>query len=295
MSFNTLSYYWREALSSISRNSWLSVASVGTVAVSLMIVGIFALLAVNANEFTRGLESGLEIRAILKDGQNRDSIKKIQGDIQKIQGVSMVDFISKDQALEEMRKNLQNRKEILDGLQSDNPLPDAFRIKAASADLIPGLAARLEKVGGVDQVVYGHGLVERLISATRWARIACAVILGILCLAAVFLISTTIRMSVFARRKEIGIMVLLGATNWFVRFPYLLEGMILGLLGALLAGSLVYLGYMSAVNYIDQTLPFINPVTNRQTIMVVLGSVLGTGLLIGALGSIFSIRKYLKI
>lgn len=294
MSFNTLTYYWREALQSIARNSWLSLASVGTAAVSLLIVGFFALLVVNANEFTRGLESGVEIRAILKDGQTRDSIKKIQGEIGKLPGVSLVDFVSRDQALEEMKSSLKNRRDILEGLQNDNPLPDAFRIKAVSADLIPDLASRLESVNGVDQVIYGHGLVERLISATRWIRLAGSVILGILCLAAVFLISTTIRMSVFARRKEISIMVLLGATNWFVRFPYLLEGMILGLLGAVLAGSMIYAGYMGLINYLDQSLPFVNPVTDQQTILAVLGGVLGTGLLIGSMGSIFAMRKYLK-
>ncbi len=294
MSFNTLAYYWREALQSIARNSWLSAASVGTVAVSLLIVGIFALLVVNTNEFTRGLESGLELRVILREGQSRDSIRNLQGEIQKLPGISLVEFVSKEQALEEMKKSLKNRRDILEGLENDNPLPDAFRVKSARADQIPDLAARLEGMEGVDQVVYGHGLVEKLVSATRWARLAGTGILAVLCLAAVFLISTTIRMSVFARRKEIGIMVLLGATNWFVRFPYLLEGMILGFLGAVLAGSAVYAGYISLVSYIDQTLPFVHPVTDRQTIFMVLGGVLATGLFIGAVGSIFSIRRFLK-
>jgi len=295
MSFNTLAYYWREALQSIVRNSWLSVASVGTVAVSLLIVGIFALMVVNTNEFTRGIESGLEIRVILKDGQNRDSLKKIQGEIQKLPGVTLVDFISRDQALEEMKQSLKNRQDILEGLQSDNPLPDAYRVKAAQADQIPGLAARLERLAGVDQVIYGHGLVERLASAIHWVRLAGLGVLGVLSLAAIFLISTTIRMSVFARRREISIMVLLGATNWFVRFPYLLEGMILGLLGSVLAGAAVYAGYLSLVGYLDQTLPFINPVTDQRTMAMVLGGMLGTGLIIGSLGSIFSIRRFLKI
>ncbi|MFZ5632803.1 MAG: permease-like cell division protein FtsX [Bacillota bacterium] len=295
MSLNTLGYYWREALQSIFRNSWLSIASVGTVTVSLLIVGIFALLVVNANEFTRSLESGLEIRVILKDGQPGDSIKRIRADIEKMPGVSMVEFVSRDQALEEMKRNFKDRKDVLEGLQNDNPLPDAFRVRAYQADQIPDLAGNIESLTGVEQVIYGHGLVERLVSATRWIRLGGGVVLGILCLAAVFLISTTIRMSVFARRREIGIMILLGATNWFVRFPYLLEGMILGFLGAVLAGSVVYIGYISLVDYIGRNLPFIYPVTDQRTIFTVLGGMLVTGLVIGALGSSFSIRKFLKI
>jgi len=295
MSFNTLSYYWREAFSSIFRNSWLSIASVGTVAVSLLILGFFSLLVINANTFTQDLESGLEIRVFLKDGQSRDSTKKIKAEIDRVSGISLVEFVPKEQALEEMKKSFGNRREVLEGLQNDNPLPDGFRVKAAQADQIPVLAGKLSAIGGVDQVVYGHGLVERLITATKWVRLAGAVILVFLCIAAIFLISTTTRMSVFARRKEIGIMILLGATNWFVRFPYILEGMILGFVGAVLAASGVYAGYISLTGYLEQSLPFVQPVTDQNIILTVLGGILGMGLLIGAVGSSFSIRKFLKI
>lgn len=296
MRFNTLAYYWRESIQSIFRNSWLSIASVGTVMVSLLIVGIFALIAVNAGAMTRDLESGLEIRAFLKEEQSsRDSINDIRRDIEKLPGVSTVEFVSKQQALEEMKESFKDRRDMLEGLQNDNPLPDAFRVRAARADQIPALAAQIEELAGVEQVTYGQGMVEKLVSATSWIRLGCGVVLGVLCLAAVFLISTTIRMSVFARRKEIGIMILLGATNWFVRFPYLLEGMLLGLLGAVLAGTVVYVGYKAVVDYIVQSLPFIYPVTDQRTIFSVLGGMVGTGLLIGTLGSGFSIRRFLKI
>ncbi|MFZ5652604.1 MAG: permease-like cell division protein FtsX [Bacillota bacterium] len=295
MSFNTLAYYWREAFNSIFRNSWLSIASVGTVAVSLMIIGFFALLVINANILARDIESGLEIKVFLKEGQSRDSISKIKAEIDRIPGFSMVEFVSKDQALEEMKESLGNRKDVLEGLQNDNPLPDGFRVRVSQAGQIPALAGKLADIEGVDQVVYGQGLVEKLLSATRWVRLAGALVLGFLCFAAIFLISTTIRMSVFSRRREIGIMILLGATNWFVRFPYLLEGMILGLVGAVLAGAAVYFGYISIAAHLDQSLPFIHPVTDQKVIMAVLGGILGMGLLIGALGSSFSIRKFLKI
>ncbi|MFZ5596383.1 MAG: permease-like cell division protein FtsX [Bacillota bacterium] len=295
MNLNTLSYYWREAFSSIVRNSWLSVASVGTVTVSLMILGFFSLIVINSNSFTREIESGLEIRVFLEEGQSRESVRNMQAEIQKMPGVSLVDYISKEQALEEMRTRFGSQAGVLDGLQNDNPLPEAFKISAVQADLIPELADKIAAMDGVDQVVYGQGLVERLISATRWIRLASAVVLGFLCVAAVFLISTTIRMSAYARRKEISIMVLLGATNWFVRFPYLLEGMMLGLVGALLAGSVVYAGYISLAAHIGQSLPFVHPVTDRNIIWSVMGAILGFGLVIGALGSSLSIRKFMKI
>lgn len=295
MSFNTLIYYWREAFCSIFRNSWLSIASVGTVAVSLLIVGLFTMMVINANIFTREIESGLQIRVFLKEGQSRESINKIEGNIEKISGVSMVDFISRQQALEEMKKNFGERKDILEGLQNDNPLPDAFNVKTVQAEVIPAVAASIETIEGVDQVIYGRGLVQNLVAATRWIRLSGAIVLTMLGFAAIFLISTTIRMSVFSRRKEVGIMILLGATNWFVRFPYLLEGMILGFLGSLLAGLAVYAVYISFINYVQQSLPFFHPITDQKTIFAVLGGILAAGLFFGALGSSLSIRKYLKI
>lgn len=295
MSFNTLGYYWREAISSILRNSWLSIASVGTVTVSLLILGFFALAAINTFEVTRNIESGLEIRVFLRDGTPRENINKIHSQIEKIPELSLVEFVSKDQALEEMKQNFGSREDILDGLEQDNPLPDGFRVRASNAEQIPELAGQLSSISGVEQVIYGHGMIEKLLTVTRWVRLAGAIILGFLFFAAVFLISTTIRMSVFTRRREISIMVLLGATNWFVRFPYLLEGMVLGFLGAIIAASVVYGGYISLANHINQSLPFIHPVTDQQIILQILGGMLGIGLLIGALGSSFSIRKYLKI
>ncbi len=281
-------------MQSIARNSWISLASIGTVSVSLMIVGIFTLVLLNANQFTQGLESGLEIRAILKNEQSRTDLNRINYSIESIPGVSLVEFISKAQALEEMKESLENRKEILEGLQSENPLPDAFKVKAESPELIVPIAKDIEAIEGVEQVIYGQSFVEKLVAATRWIRYAGAGILGILCLAAVFLISTTIKMSVFARRKEIEIMVLLGSTKWFVRFPYLLEGMILGFLGSLIAGLVVGVGYLSLVSHLDQALPFVSLITDRTVVLKILGGIVGVGLLIGATGSTMSIRKFLK-
>lgn len=295
MSLNTLAYYWREAFSSIYRNTWLSLASVGTVAISLLILGISVLLVLNAGEFTRSLESGLEIRVFLKSDLDKDKIRDMEKEIKKMSGVSTADFISREEALEEMKKNLGDRKDLLEGLEEDNPLPDAFRVKAQQAGDVPDLAAGLEALEGVEQVNYGRGVVEKLLAVIKWVRLAGGGLMAVLGIAALMLISTTIRMSLYARRREIGIMKFLGATNWFVRFPFLLEGMLLGLAGAAIASSLVYLGYISLVNRLNEALPFINPVTNQEIILAVVGGLVGLGVIIGALGSAFSISRFLKV
>jgi cell division transport system permease protein len=147
----------------------------------------------------------------------------------------------------------------------------------------------------VDQVRYGQGVVEKLMALSRWVRTAGLITMALLGAAAVFLIATTIRLSVFARRREIEIMKFLGATNWFVRFPFLLEGMILGLCGSLLASLVIYFGYLSLVGNLQLSLPFMELITDRRVIEPVLEGILLLGLLIGALGSMISMRRFLKV
>ncbi|KJS14516.1 MAG: cell division protein FtsX [Peptococcaceae bacterium BRH_c4b] len=295
MNLSTLSYYWREAFSSMFRNAWLSLASVGTVTISLLILGISLLLVMNAQAFTRSLESGVEIRLFLDSGLSRVDVRDMERELKKTPGIATVEFISREEALEEMKKNLGDRQDILEGLEEENPLPDAFRVKAEKADNVPALAAELEEMKGVDQINYGRGMVEKLLAVIKWVRLAGGGLIIVLGVAALLLISTTIRLSLFARRKEIGIMKYLGATNWFVRFPFLLEGMILGFTGAVIASAMIYLGYISLVNRLDEVLPFVTLVTDRDTLLVVIGGLLGLGVVVGILGSAFSIRKFLKV
>ncbi|MCL6634848.1 MAG: permease-like cell division protein FtsX [Peptococcaceae bacterium] len=295
MRLNTVRYYFREAFKSILRNSWLSAASVGVVAVSLLILGGSLLLVLNANSVAAGLESSVEISVFLKDRTAPAQIREMEDRLKAMPEVAQVEFVSKERALEEMKKNFGDKKDILAGLEEKNPLPDAFRIKTRTVEQVAPLARQLEPLAQVDQVRYGQGVVEKLLALSRWVRTAGLVTMILLGLAAIFLIATTIRLSVFARRKEIGIMKFLGATNWFVRFPFLLEGMILGLAGSLLAVAAVYFGYLSLIGNIQVTLPFIQLVTDRSLIVPLLEGLLALGLVIGALGSIISMRRFLQV
>ncbi|MDD4335640.1 MAG: FtsX-like permease family protein, partial [Desulfotomaculaceae bacterium] len=145
-----------------------------------------------------------------------------------------------------------------------------------------------------DKVRYGQGIVEKMMDLSKWVRTAGLITMTLLGVAAVFLIATTIRLSVYARRKEIGIMKTLGATNWFVRFPFVLEGMMLGLAGSLIAVAVVYFGYISLIGNIQLSLPFVQLVTDRALIKPLMELLLLTGLVIGAVGSLISMRRFLK-
>jgi len=291
---STIKYYFREALQSVIRNSWLSVASVGVVAVSLLILGSSLLLVLNANSIAANLESSVEITVFLKDKINSDQIQALENKIKAQPEVTEVKFVSKAQALEEMKKNFGDKQDILTGLEEKNPLPDALRIKTSVVEQVEPLAHQLESFAQVDQVRYGQGVVEKLLALSKWVRTAGLVTMVLLGVAAVFLIATTIRLSVSARRKEIGIMKMLGATNWFVRFPFLLEGMFLGLTGSLLAVIAVYFGYLSLIGRIEISLPFIQLVSDRNVLVPLVEALLGLGLGIGMAGSMISLRKFLN-
>lgn len=291
----TINYYFREAFHSIMRNSWLSAASIGVVAVSLLILGSSLLLVVNANNIAYNLESSVEISVFLMDNTTPDQAKNLENKIRAMPEVVQVEYVSKQRALEEMKRNFGDKRDILAGLEEKNPLPDAFRVKTRTVEQVEPLARQLAPLPQVDQVRYGQGVVEKLLVLSRWMRAAGIATMFLLGLAAVFLIATTIRLSVFARRKEIGIMKFLGATNWFVRFPFLLEGMILGLTGSLVAAVVVYFGYISLINSVQVSLPFLQLVTDYSLIKPIIESLLALGLAIGAIGSIISMRRFLQV
>jgi len=294
MELSTARYYFREAFASLVRNNWLSLASIGTVAVSLFILGCSLLLIFNLNEMANTLESMLEINVFLENDLERGQVKQLSDKIRFLSGVEQVEFIPKEQALEQMRQSFGDRREIVSNLD-DNPLPDVLRVKTLRAAQVPEVAGEIAKYKGVEEVHYGQEVVERLLAITHWVRTAGLIAVAVLGIAAVFLISTAIRISVFSRRKEIGIMKFLGATNWFVRFPFLLEGMVLGLTGAFLAALIIYFGYFTLVRQISMAMPFIPVVGQTEKLLPVFAGLLGLGMFIGAAGSSISVHRFLKV
>jgi cell division transport system permease protein len=294
MGVNALAYYFKETARYLVRNSWLSLAATGTITVSLLILGVSTLLVTNTNKIALDLEQKLEIRVFLAQNLSLSQVEQLEKRINFVSGVARVSFVSKEKALADLRRGLGERKDILAGMKK-NPLPDAFQVKMERSEQIAGAAAQISSLPGVEQVLYGQDTVEKLLMVTRWVRIAGIIIIGALILAALFLISSIIRLSVFARRQEICIMKVLGATYWFIRTPFLLEGVVLGFFGSLVAVVILYFSYWSFVQQISTFMPFVPLVTNQRLLFNLFGGLVGLGLVIGIAGSFFSVRKYLKV
>ena len=287
-------YFMREALSSLNRNRVLGIATVSTISICILILGIALLLTLNAGNFINRLESDIEIIAFLDNELTKSEKGEIKDRIAKISEIDTVTFVSKDKALKNLQEKMAGQEYDLTATLEKNPLPDTYEIKAYDPHEVPGIAAKVEKIPGVYKVNYGHGLVEKLFDVTKWIRIISFAFIVLLGIGAIFLISTSIRLSIFARHKEIYLMKLIGATNWFVRWPFIIEGVLLGTAGALVSIIILAFGYASLINQM-QVLYFFPLVTSSQVLTKVYLSLILTGTGLGILGTSISLNKFLDM
>lgn len=295
MKIKNIGYFFREALTSLSRNRLLSIATVSTMAISIFFLGVAVLLTVNADRFMNRLESDIEIVAFLNDSANKTQVAAINDQIQALAGVQAVVFVSKDEALARIQDKFATDNYDLGKTLGKNPLPDTYEIKAQKPQDVPILSGQIGAIPGVYKVSYGQGVVEKLFQVTKWVRIISVSLMGLLAMGSVFLIATTIRLSIYARRKEIYLMKLIGATDWFVRWPFFIEGVILGLAGALIAIGTLGVGYNSLVSSLATTLFFVPLVQQQNLLINMYLSLLGAGAVLGILGTYISLNRFLDI
>jgi cell division transport system permease protein len=290
----TWGYILQESIRSLKRNGWLNFAAAGTTAVSLFILGVAILLVINTNFIAGSWGSNVEIMAYLNDGVTGDAVTALRTQILTIPEVKDVRFISKDEALAGLEQQFGQNGQLQESLGGSNPLPDAFEVKTTDPRDVDGVASLLGLMPGVSQVSYGQGVVDKLLELTYWIRLVGLAIVGLLGLCAIFLIATTIRLTMYARRREIGIMKMVGATDWYVRWPFLLEGVILGTTGALLAIAILYFSYSTLTSKIMETLPFLPLMNSSLVLLQLFAGLLATGAGLGIVGSLISMHSYLQ-
>lgn len=294
MFINYLKYGLRQAVVAVSRNRWLALVSAGMIAVSLAILGGFLLVAVNMDQVMRNVQSNLEIAVFLRESAD---ITALEERIAQLDGISSVRFVDRHHGLEEFGRSLGDEVLLEELTGENNPLPDAFRVKGATIELIPELADQIGQFPGVESIDYGGELVRSITRLSGWLNSFSIIVSALLAVGAVFLVGTTIRLSVVIRQEEIGIMKHLGASNWFIRLPFLLEGLAIGFAGTLVSLTVMGLVYYRFAALLIRKSPvfFLHPVTDPGTLFLVFGGLLLLGVVMGGLGSIFSIRRFLKV
>lgn len=295
MKFSSKWYYIKETLTSFKRNSLMTIASISTVALSLLVLGMFLTMVLNVNNLAHQLESQVQVTVYMQDTATPDQLKQVDKVLKSTEGIVKVKPVTKQQALQEFKSRLGDQQKLLDALGQDNPFPASFEIQVDAPERIPGLVPQLQQLPGVETAKFGQEVVTHLFQLTRVLRIGGVLLIALLAVATLFIISNTIRITVFARRREVNIMKYVGATDWFIRWPFLLEGMLMGLIGAAIADLALYQGYNAILARIYATLAFFPMLPTWPTMGYLCAVLVVVGTLIGALGSSISLRKFLDV
>lgn len=296
--FRALDYFIRRGFKSIWNNRAMSLTSVGIVAAGLLLFGVFLLIELNINTMLDRLENQCEINVYLAKDAQGVSLNQIVEKLKTIDGVEDVRFFSKEERLNRAKETTyKGREAILADFEKENPLRDSYVLSTEELDKSREIAAAAAAIPGVDEVVNQQDMIDWLQRAGNLARKLGVLLMLFLVLVAMFLVSSTIRLGLVARSREIGIMRFVGASNWYIRGPFMTEGILLGLMGAAVAVGLVLWGYFSVVEIIVQILQLDQSllVPPQMVCKIVLISFLGIGTGIGMLGSAVSMRKYLKV
>lgn len=296
MKVRTIGRHARESLKSIARNGWMTFASVSAVTVTLILVGVFFAIMMNLNKVATTIEEDVQIRVHIDVAANKQDQANLKNQIGLIPEVSSVKFSPKEQELKDLIKSLGEEGKSFKLFEQDNPLNDVFVVKTKNPTDTMKAAKKIEKMNYVAKVQYGQGKVEKLFKFIKASRNVGVVLIIGLFFTAVFLISNTIKITIFARRRQIKIMRLVGATNNFIRWPFFLEGLWLGILGSILPIVLIWIAYNSAYDYLAPKLAgnFMQILPSNPFMFQVAGILLLMGAVIGIWGSVMSVRKFLK-
>lgn len=298
MKVRTLRRHLRESFKSLSRNSWMTFASISAVTVTLLLVGVFAVIMMNLNKVATDLENDVEIRVLIDIMEDDEQTVKAEAEliaqIENLPEVAEVVYSPKEEELDDLIKDFGDELSLF---EQNNPLHNVIYVKAANPQQTANVAKQIEKLDHTYEVLYGEGKVEKLFSFLNISRnIGLILIFGLL-FTAMFLISNTIRITIIARKDEIEIMKLVGATNSFVRVPFVLEGMWIGLLGSIIPITVVSVIYYNLYNTLAPRIQgnLLELLEVTPLLYQVSALLVGLGLLIGIWGSFMSVRKFLKI
>lgn len=305
MKFSTILRHLREGAKNIVRNGWMSFASMSSIFISLFILGIFVLLAMNVNFMAEQIESKVQIKVYLQTNVEEAKVTELQTKIGNITEVSKVTVVSKEEGLQILKEAMgEENGDWLEGYNNENnPLPISYVVDVYDPQTVEAVAAQIDSINKADgtnpisKIKYGEGYVEKLFKITNAVRNIGLVIVVGLGITAMFLISNTIKMTIIARRREIGIMKLVGATNAFIRWPFFIEGALIGFVSSVLTTVVVLIcyGQIIKLTQLDLSLMLIQLVPMKEAGLMAASLIMIIGTLIGIWGSTISVRKYLKV
>ena len=296
-----LTFFLSEAYRALRRNAAPSLAAIVTIAVTVLLIGVLVPVLDASGSKTDDVRSQLELKVFLFDDATNNEISNLQDKIGAIPHVENVEYVSPAAALKILEDRLED-KSLLDQLNS-NPLPPAFNVKVDNPDNLesvqtalspPDSAGKPQPISaGIDEIVTGEQ-TQQIREVTGAVKILLAVIAVLLAIASVFLVGNTIRLSIYARRREVEVMQLVGATNWFIRWPFVIEGLVVGLFGALIAVGILFLGKVTIVDPLSDNFALVENLNTISFGPLIAALVMGA-MVVAALGSGVTLRRFLRI
>lgn len=299
MSFNSLIYLIKEGFRSVFKQKKMTGASIIIMCATMFMFGVFFLIGENVNFAMEQVEKQQGMRVVIKEEASENDIENLKINIQKIDGVNTVTFVSKEDALASMKSYLGEYQDVIAGYDEDNPFPASYFVTLTDLDKNVEVQDQIKKLQSVDKITSSNDTISRLASVAKSLQTVTLVLLLLLIVISIFIIAYTIKLTVYARRKEISIMKYVGATNGFIRCPFIVEGIIIGIISAILTMGIIGVAYNGTLNKLLASTVIQNtPITfytfNELFVKIlVVYFILGIG--IGILGSIISMRKYLKV
>ena len=296
MKINTINYFIVDALKSIKRNITVSFAAMLTVLVTFFVLGTFTLVGLNFNKTIEDVADKIEIKVYLQDDIKLVNQREVEIKLSEQDGVKAVTYESKDEAFTKLKKDLEGNSGMLEGYSlENNPLASSYIVTLEDASYASNVTKAVEDMTGVESVTNQQELIEKISRVVDFVQILGVILFFVFIGVSIFLIMNTIKLAVYSRRREVGIMKFVGATDWFIRWPFVIEGIIIGAIGSLLATAVLYFIYRGVFGFIASNLLIANLVPVSFVLTTLLGGFLLGGIVIGAIGSIAALRKFLVV
>jgi cell division transport system permease protein len=290
----------RDAFKSVFRNFSLSLASISCIAITLIIVAVSIVVSFNVENFTQEIERDLTIVVFVDNDATQEEVNNVKQELEKINEINKKEIVYKDK--NSIKNDMAKESEVFNTVmaewdEKDNPLKDTFQVKVKNAEKIGVTADKIKKIKKVSVVRYGEGMVEKMISSFETIKKITYVAVIALILVTIFLIINTIKLTIFSRKREISIMRLVGASNFTIKTPFIIEGMILGMIGSLLPIGLIIFGYPALYDKLGGYVfsPLVKLIGSASFVYTTSLIVLVIGIIVGMIGSASAVRKYLKV
>jgi len=296
MKIRGVRYFFSEAFKNIFSNGWMTIASIFTVIASLLVLGVFLTLSINVSNMAGNLEDNYQIVVFVDEKVSDDGVKIIGSQIKNTDNVTDAVLTTREERLVILREKMGENAAKLDRYKDDNPLRDMYQVTLDDLSKSEHTIDKIEKIDGIAKIQRNEEAIDKLVKAANYIKTFSLWIIIALAIVSIFIISNTIKLTVYTRRKEINIMKFVGATDWFIRWPFIIEGIFIGLIGAAASIGLILGGYSLLVGIVDSLgIAFITMKPLEELLGTVIGSSLGLGAVLGGIGSFISVRKHLNV